>query len=310
MLVGLLLFLTACGGGTTSSGIQDKDPSFSATSDVLTQVTPTNKTFPTSVTPMSQENTLTIEEVTQGSIKASQDIDSYTFDMNFSMSLSLSTSEGVSAMYIEETGIGLIDIADRQMELDMSIVMDIPNEGKHTANAKIYSMDGWLYVKTTVPDSGEQWTKMELTDELWKVQSQFSSMIDFLKIPSGIYLSGSETIQGIDCFVVEVTPDPESLLDWAAGQTLLGQNDTSLKDVVRDETFRKFTVKEWIAKDTLLPIKAIVEIAMDISSDEIGSDTGNVLDISVSITFSEYGNTVNIQLPPEAFTAKELISTN
>ncbi len=305
----LALFMTACGSGTTPSSVSENNQTYQTATNKPSQVPTTIDASLTPTPAVIQGKVLVAEDVAMGTIQASQKIESLAFDMSFSMSLSLPTDEGTRTMAMEQTGVGLINLADKQMSLDMNVAMDISNEGRQNATAQIYATDGWLYMKTTIPGGVDQWTKIKLTDEMWAVQSQFTSMIDFLKSPSGIQLMESEMVQGIDCYVIDIAPNMASLSDWAMGQTQQGQTGTTLNEGVSAEAFQNLSVKEWIAKDTMLPVKAIVEIVMDMSADSSISNTDNAMEINASVTFHDYGTPVNFQLPSEAASAKE-ITTN
>lgn len=248
----------------------------------------------------------TAPEIAAGALKASQEMKSLKFDIDYSMSLSLPTGNETGPMSMQETGAGSIDIQQRQMDLAMNMSMDIPNQGKQNRTAEIYSTDGWMYVMVSVAGAGDQWTKMKLTDELWTAQSRISSVTDFLKSPVGLQALGSESVGGVDCYVLNITPDMTSLSNWVAGQAQAGQNGVNPGVTDMSKDFQNIVVKEWIGKNTLLPVKEIIAIKMDTTSG--GSGSGMELQMNVSLAFHDYGTAVTVQLPPEALNAKELVT--
>ncbi len=253
---------------------------------------------------------LTAEEIATNSIVATGKMNSLKFNMDFSMSFTLLMEDVPVTMTMQQTATSSVNIPDMKMGMIMDMVMEIPNQGTQNMAAEIYLTDGWMYMKANVPGVGDQWTKMKLTEELWAMQSKLSNMTDFLMSPVGLELSGSEKINGIECYVLNVVPDIASLTSWMEGQMQSGQTGIDLSGFDMSKILDNFTVKEWIAKDSYLVIKQQIGIKLDMASLDTGNSTSvdqMKMDMSATITYYDYGKPVTIELPPEALNATETV---
>jgi len=292
--------MASCGVQSSDSNPAQAEPS--AVTEETTLPTTTGAAAPPS--PTTKPVAMTPQEIAMGAIKASQSMKSVGFDLEFSMSLGLPNT---GTMNMQQTGSGRVDITDKEMDLTFAMTMDIPNQGKQSGTGEMVTTNGWLYMKTAVSGGADQWTKMKLTDEMWAAQNRLTSTTALLSSPVGLEISGSEVMRGVDCYVLSINPDMASLSNWVAGQTQPGQNTTNLGGSDLSKALDSFTVKEWIRKDTLLPAKALVQVKLDPTSS--GSSTTTAMQMSVAVTFTDYGKSVDITLPAEALNAKELVTT-
>ncbi len=292
--------LVSCGSQTPESNPAQEEPP--TVSESTTASITTGAVAPTS--PTTRSASMTVEEIAARSIKASQGLTTVGFDLDFSMSMDLPT---MGTMNMHQTGSGRVDIADKEMDLAFSMTMDIPNQGKQSGTGEMLTKDGWLYMKAVVPGTADQWTKMKLTDELWAAQNRLTSTTSLLNSPVGLEVSGSEAVGGVDCYVLSINPDMASLSNWVSGQTQTGQSAPSISGSDLSKALDSFTVKEWIRKDTMLPAKALVQVKLDKTS--AGTSTTTSMQMSVAVTFTDYGKSFDVTLPAEALNAKELVTT-
>jgi hypothetical protein len=269
---------------------------------------PTSKTTlaSTSTIPSPRTISLTAQQIAAGSVKASQDADSFAFDMDFSMSLKLPAGGQFTSMSLQQTGSGSTNVPARQMSMAMTMTIEMTNQGNQAATGDIYFSDGWTYIRTPSSGGVDQWTKTKLTDELWAAQRRLASTADLLESPINVEVIASEFVRGVDCYVLAITPDMNALSSWAGSQTFPGQITPGVGGSDLAKTLQTFTVKEWIAKDGLLPAKAVVSIKLDTTSGAPSGTSGMAMEMNTSITFRDYGRPVVIQLPSAALNAREL----
>lgn len=295
----------ATGASNVSSLLVNHTAATSAPTGSKTTVPVSSEIKSASTTPLV---VLTAQEIATNSIVATGKMNSLKLSMDFAMSFTMPSEGATVTMSVQQTATGSVNIPDKQMDMVMNMVMEIPNQGTQNMAAEIYLIDGWMYMKANVPGVGDQCTKMKLTDELWAMQSKFSSMTDFLKSPIGLELTGSEKINGIDCYILNIVPDVTSLTNWIENQMQPGQTGINLSGLDMSKILQNFTVKEWVAKDSFLVIKQQVGIKLDMSSLASGSASGAdqmKIDMNATLTYYDYGKPVNIQLPPEALNAPE-----
>ncbi len=300
LLLGISVFLVGCGGEAAVSPTQSES-SVTAPSQAL----PTNANLTTKPSTTPAPASMTAQEIAAGSVKASQGLKSIGFDLDFSMSMGL---PNIGTMNMQQTGSGVIDLVGKQMDLAMNLAMDIPNQGKQSGTGELIATNGWFYMRTTVAGAPDQWTKMKLTDDLWAAQNRFTGTTAFLTSPTGIVVSGSESVRGIDCYVLSIDPDMASLSSWVAGQTQTGQSVPSTSGADLSKALESFTVKEWIAKSTLLPAKTQVAVKLNTGSGSSGAATE--MQMNVVVNFTDYGKSVTINLLDAALNAKEIVTSN
>ena len=144
----------------------------------------------------------------------------------------------------------------------------------------------------------------------WDQMSQTESQIELLKTAQ-INFIGSEKIQGIDCYVFELTPDMDQLWQIALQQAALGGEEV-LPDVPEEflqDIFRSFSIKQWIAKDTYYLTKAEMDISIGLIPEALGQPEENgelSMNISMDVVAYDYNEPVAIVLPPEAEWAIEM----
>ncbi len=144
--------------------------------------------------------------------------------------------------------------------------------------------------------------KEEAPEEWWEEFQQIGwgeSQIELLEAAQ-VEVIGSERVGGIDCYVLEVTPDLEQL--WQLSNHLHFDEAPDVTEEYLQEIFRSFSVKQWVAKDTYFLAKAEIDIAREFPPEEAGPST---LDIAVVLLCYNYNQPVTIVLPPEAVEATQ-----
>ncbi len=144
--------------------------------------------------------------------------------------------------------------------------------------------------------------KEEVSEEWWEESQQMGwgeSQIELLEAAQ-VEVISSERVDGIDCYVLEVTPDLEQL--WQLSNHLHFDEVPDVTEEYLQEIFRSFSVKQWVAKDTYFLMKAEIDIAEEFPPDEAGPST---VDIAMVLLCYNYNQPVTIELPPEAEEAIE-----
>ena len=124
----------------------------------------------------------------------------------------------------------------------------------------------------------------------WYYYSQLSLLED-LRDSSTEERLEDEIINGIDCYVIDLTVDLETYYE-----------NRGMEGVSIDEDDISIEIIYWIAKDTDLLIKSQLDFSMDMSSiyGAFGSDDTIIQDTHIEVLYSDYNSPVIIELPPEA----------
>jgi len=162
-----------------------------------------------------------------------------------------------------------------------------------------------------VPEMGPMWMKLEMPEGYWGEMSQVESQIELLEVAQ-VKVIGSETIEGIDCYVLQLTPDMKQLWQLAMQQPKLpGEEVPDVAEEFLQEMFRSVSVKQWISKDTYFLIKAEIDmvfVSTELTAEAMGLQEGVSLPTYISIVLLSYNynQPVSIVLPPEAEEAIEV----
>ena len=239
----------------------------------------------------------------------SAEYDTVSFDMEMPMTMKVVGGSEAGTMTMDVDGSGVIDLANEEMRMTMNMVMDIPGVGEQDMDAEVYIVGGWMYTKMALLGLGEQWSKMEVTEETWQQQNQVEPMVEFLETASGVNYLGSKTVNGTECYLFEIVPDMEELGALLGQETTsMGMLDFSQFDIA--DLYKRLSVKEWIAKDSYLLMKVEIEMVLEMSASDLGATADDfdkmTMDVKIVEIFYNYNQPVSIDLPEEALGAEEM----
>ena len=135
---------------------------------------------------------------------------------------------------------------------------------------------------------------------------QTEAQIELLKTAQ-VKVIGSEKVKGVDCYILQLTPDVEQLWQLASQQPLLTDMGVSAvdEDILQD-MFRSFSVKQWVTKDTHFLTRAEVDMALDLTPEALGVEEGQMtMDVTISMLTYNHNQPVTIVLPLEAEEAED-----
>jgi len=124
-------------------------------------------------------------------------------------------------------------------------------------------------------------------------------------------MQGAEKLDGVDCYVIKLTPDMNQLFKMMMSQmqseglpSMESLDGINLADMIKNTV-----VTIWIARDSRLLMREDVSMDMDFNAralglEEEGSGRMNAR-ITATVKFLDYNQPVSIVLPPEAAGAVE-----
>jgi hypothetical protein len=240
---------------------------------------------------------------------ATTEVDTVRFDMDMLMTIEMiGVQPGGITVVVD--GSATIDNADREMQMLMNMNTELPGEGELETVMDLYIIGEWLYMKIDIPGAGEQWLKMELTEEMWEMQNQIEPQIEMLQSAVEVNLLGSEDVNGTPCYVVEIIPSMEALSDLLAQQQTPGMEDLDFGELNLTDLFEKMSIIEWVAKDSYLLMKSEINMLMELSAEDVGATQGDfekmTMDMNMEMILYDYNQAVSIELPQEALKALEM----
>jgi hypothetical protein len=259
-------------------------------------------------------NDLTVQEILTNTQSAVSDIDSYKIAYDMVLDMEIVGGEQAMKMSMDGTGIGSMDVPSKKMQMSLDVDAEIPGTGttqmKVSMTMDMYMVNGWLYTKMTIPTAGEQWTKANVTGNEIS-QDQLAQLHQMLKTTAQSSLTGTEKVNGVNCYVLELTPSIEELWNWMMSQqggSLTEGIDFSEYDI--SKLIKSYELKYWISKSDYHVIKAYADINMDMEPGTLGASLEDfdrmTMLINMNMTFSDYNVPVNIELPADAAGAEEV----
>ena len=264
-----------------------------------------------------QVNTAEIKEMILASV---DQIDTYKFDIDMTQKMLIQNETTETEMTTVSTGEAAVDVTNKKMMMEMAMTMETPDkpempEEPMEMDMFIYLIDNAMYMKmdTGIPELPAQWTKMEMPEEYektWESQNQVDQQMELLKI-SEVELLEDEKVNGVDCYVLKITPDMEKygeLLSKQEGMSDLMQSLQQNDSFDMGKMIKEMSMKQWIAKNTKFPMKTEMQIKMVISSEdmiipEAEEEFTMTSDQRTTIVFYDYNKPVAIELPEDAESA-------
>jgi len=252
------------------------------------------------------------QEIVDGVIESLDEIRTYQFDMDMTGGITADfEGEAYEATVIMDLD-GVVDFEDGQMKTEMTVnVEGVPGVDKTETGIETYLVGDMIYIMIDTPYMGPEWMKMEMPQGYWGEMSQVESQIELLEAAQ-VEVIGSETLEGTDCYVLQLTPDMEQLWQLAMQQPKLpGEEVSDVAEEFLQEMFSSVSVKQWIAKDTYFLIKAEINMvfaSVELTAEALGLEVGVSLptDTSIVLLSYNYNQPVSIELPPEAEEAVEI----
>ena len=276
-----------------------------------------------SLTACGGEDLPTAQEVVDGATEAMGNMRTCQMDMDMSLDMngevegeSLEMNAGIDLS-------GALDIENMQMQMDMAMDAAVTGEEDVDMEMEMYLLDNTIYIMTDALGMGPMWIKSEIPEEMlgeipgeyWDPTELMEIQAEFLEAVE-VEVTGSEKVDGVDCYVLEATADIEQLWELVMQQAEeMGlETDDIPEDFeeILDEIFQSYSVKVWIAKDTYFFAKAEIDIAIELTPEAMGiMDEEGEMAIEATLTISIYDHNqpVSIELPPEAENAIDMSST-
>jgi hypothetical protein len=249
------------------------------------------------------------QEIIGAVVESMSDMKTYQFQSDMLMSAAGETGSESFEMNMDMTLSGAVDIENRQMGADILMWMEVPGEGDMDMGMAVYVVDGMAYTKVNFFGE-DMWMKSAVTDEIWGGMSQMVDMIEpyvGLLEAAQVSVTGIEEVGGVDCYVLEVTPDMDQL--WQLAMQQVEATDTGISvptEGLISEMFRDFSVTQWVSVETFFVHKVVIDMTLEMTPDAMGlPDEDGMLrmDISMYMLVHDYNQPISIILPAGAASA-------
>ncbi len=262
-----------------------------------------------------EEERMSTAEIKEMVLATAENTDTYKFDMDMTQKTLISNETDETEMTMTSTGKGAVDNINKKMKMEMT--MELPEGAPQETmemTMEMYFINNAMYMKMDrgIPEMPAQWTKTEMPEEYWESQNRIGQQMELLNV-SEVELLEDEEVNGVDCYVLNITIDTEKYGEILMKQEGLGELMQSLRqndsfDI--GEMIKEMSLKYWIAKDTKFPMKTEMQMEMVISSEDLNipeTEAGFTMTSNqrTNIVFYDYNKPVTIELPKEAESAGE-----
>jgi hypothetical protein len=238
---------------------------------------------------------------------------SYGYDFNMEFAMSGTISGKTQNFNITMSGNSVNNLTISAMQMNANMEIESPGQGKISMPMILYLVNGWEYTKISIPLAGDQWTKTQLDMGSYDAMDDVQHVLEMGQSGVEVTVAGSEDIDGVSCYVLQINPDPAELSKWlkSVQQTAdIQGNEPSDADL--SNAIKKLSFKEWIAKDGYLLKKSETSATVNMNGSQLGSSaeaTDNLnMNISEVLALTQYNQPVSIVLPPESQDAQDVTS--
>ncbi len=235
-------------------------------------------------------------------------LNTYKYTQTSQEVLTVTSKTGQGYIISRGNSTASLNIINREMQRTLQSSLDQTGQlVTRYLTSYTYFMDGWFYGKASSPNDSGQWMKKELTQDAWMISNQIGRDADALKSAHKITKAGVEKVDGVDCYVIQFTPEMDTLTKSYLADNLNGLVD--INGVDWSKILKSYSIREWISKDKYLPVKNQTNISLKMERQDVGNTLLNMDSMTVtftcSTTYSDYNEPVNIQLPVDALNAEE-----
>jgi hypothetical protein len=206
-------------------------------------------------------------------LNASEEVETYSFDM---------------IVRVKNSG-GLLTQFLNMQVMNITGQVDNVNKKTHFAinSADIFKISPEAYLGENlsyISLSGTGWIRSERKQNLWGAGA---INVDISEA-NNITVIGTENVDGIECYVLEIKTDRDKAFTLLAKQAgILGLVGLEVSDKIKS-----IESTEWIEKDSMLPRKIISKIVL--------GDEQNTMNVEITAHLANYGKPVDIEPPEEA----------
>ena len=243
------------------------------------------------------------EKVVEGVVQSLHEIDTYQYDMNITVNIAgvVDGEEGDITVDIDSSG--TVDNVNRRMwmEMELALHMILPEEEEMVVGMEMYLIGNDSYMLIEAENETSLWLKERMPVGSWDETAKLNNDVAILE-EAEVTLIGSEKIRGIDCYVLEIIPSEERLLDAVNQDTIAEEQFLPFTEELIRELIEDASVKQWVEKDTFFLAKTEITMEGEVLPDVLGDEAEGMLTVNMTITSSifNYNEPFNIELPKEA----------
>lgn len=237
-------------------------------------------------------------------------LNTYRYDMILNMNMDITGGEQAGALIMKTTSSGGINKPTKEMEFKMGISMEgaaLGDAGAQSVSYDLYMLTEWAYMRLDIPGMGEQWMKTMISgiDKSFNI-NMAEKQTAVLTDPTTVKYLRTETLNGVECYVLSIEPTMEEMAKWYNEQ---GSNQ--LADGVNyGDIIKSFSIICYITADTNLLAKMTMNMTMSFTAAQASVAAGSFdnmnVDVLMDMTIHDQNQPFAIILPDAAANATEV----
>jgi hypothetical protein len=258
-------------------------------------------------------NSEEVNNIVSNILETNAAVDSYRVDISILQEFHLEKTEDYAdmpdAMTLTSNGSGMLDVANGEMQMQLTTNIAMAGESTQGGTVETFIVDGYIYSKYPTPEGDTEWVKMAMPKGMWDKQNQLVQQAEILKTADSVEYLGDESIDGMECYVVEIYPSDqtiEKLLSQIDMPVTSSQLKTELSNIFKD-----LVIKEWISKDSYLISKTQQHAVIELEPKDIGLENNEfkkmVVSLDIEMKLYDYNMPLSIELPAGALDATEIM---
>ncbi|MFC1978999.1 PKD domain-containing protein [Chloroflexota bacterium] len=239
------------------------------------------------ITSIDDEAPIVSEGLLQSIQTAGEAVNSYRFEgtmstssslLEFDISIDYDGAIDVENMNIYMTMSG--DTPDGPMEMEMYLFMGAFDQGPET---------GIIYARGGFGEESTEWESYyDVPYSEWETQDQFALQLETLPFAE-VRHGGSETVDGIECYIFDILLDTDEYVDFLEQQPAMEDMVEEFSGDEFGDAISDITIREWVAKDTNLVVKAETQLSFMVEED--------TMEVSAIMSFYDYDSPLDIVIP-------------
>ena len=259
-----------------------------------------------------------LQDILSVSLEYHDHLDTYKLMVISSVSTNVTGGLNPWQRSLHTSASGAKNLAEEQaqMTLDLSMIMQgMGQEGEEQSVIyDIYAKDNWIYVSMATLNMGSYWVRVKRSGEIEEFFSfnAAEQQMKMLSSTTNIEYLRTEKLNGVDCYVLSISPNKNELATWLDEQDT-GYQNLDWQRVVDDaSTFQDFNLYCYLAKDSYLVMKMSMVMILELTPDQAGVESSSFDRIQISlnrdIVLYDHNIPYTLTLPADAFAAKEVSS--
>jgi hypothetical protein len=266
--------------------------------------------------PAENLNQQQLQQMLSDSVTNYKNLNTYKFDVATDITTKVTGGSNPWGMTLNTKMGGGTNIASEQTQMKLDMSMAMVGLGQNGENQSLtydmYAMPDWLYLNMFMPGMSAQWMKVRMSSTL-KDKLNLNTVdqqMESLNLPTKIEYLRTEKVDGIDCYVLSISPSEDELVRLLGKQAASSEKVDWQKIINDSGAFKNFSFLCYVAKDTSLIMRMVMNMTIELSAAEAGAETSDFdkmqMNLVMDMKLYDHNKPYSITLPDEAASAQEV----